>query len=309
MQRITNGVMISDLVRTLNERMRNLSTYQNQVATGKRVFYASDDPTAAGVILQTRNDLRQNAQYQENVDNALSWLQNTDSTLQGLNDLLTNVRTDAQEGSNEATTPEGMAALAEDVNNYLESLVSQANSDYSGKMVFGGTNTTDAPFTVIRDPLTDQITSVVANPDGTDGAMMRQVSANNSLQINISGGDLFQPNGVGGNEDIFQTLITLRDALNSGNNTAVGDTLDQIDAVMANLTNFTAFTGTRVNQLTSIQDSLLQKETNLTDHLAGQEDIDLVKVMTNLTMEQNAYQAALAAGAQIIQPSLVQFIQ
>ncbi|MCX6639272.1 MAG: flagellar hook-associated protein FlgL [bacterium] len=308
MQRVTNSVMISDLIRTLNERMRNLSDFQNQVATGKRVYYASDDPAATGLILSLRNNLRQNDQFQENIDGATSWLQNTESVLQGLNEMLIQVRADAVEGSNESTSPEAMAALATEVNEYLENLLSQSNSDYSGKTIFGGTYTNELPFNAVRDPITGDITSITANSNGIEGALMRQVGSNNSMQINISGQDLFQPGGSGADGDMFQVMINLRDALNAGDPTAVGDMLDQIDGAMANVQDFTSLVGAKVTQLTSMMGNLLMQETTMTGQLSNQEDVDLVEVMTNLTMEQNAYQAALATSAKIIQPSLVDFL-
>lgn len=308
MQRITNSLMVNDLIRTLNERMRTLSDLQNQLTSGKRVYYASDDPGAAGLILELRNHLRQNTQFQENVDNAIGWLMSTESTLQQLNEVLTQARADAVEGSNEAISPEGMMALADEVNSYLESILSMANEDYSGKFMFGGTNTDELAFNTVRDPATDWITGVTANPNGTTGSMMRQINTNEQMQINIAGENLFLPNGTGGNEDMFQVLINLRDALQSGDVDLVGATIPQIDAVMENASDFTALAGSRVTRLTDIQQRLLTSEVTLTEQVSNQEDADLVSLMTEMTLEQNAYQAALNVGAMIIQPSLVNFI-
>ena len=39
------------------------------------------------------------------------------------------------------------------------------------------------------------------------------------------------------------------------------------------------------------------------------EDIDLPKTITELQLQQTAYQAALAAGARVVQPSLVDFLR
>jgi flagellar hook-associated protein 3 FlgL len=308
MQRITNSILVSDLIRNLNERMRTLSDLQIQVATGRRVNYASDDPAAAGLILELRNHLRQNAQFQENVENAQAWLMNTESTLQELNDLLIEVRADAVQGSNETMTPEDMAQLAEEINSYLENVFSLSNADYNGKNLFGGTNTQDEPFTAMRDPVTGWITSVTANPLGTDGAIMRQIDTNNSMQINIAGMDVFMPEGSGNSEDMFKVLVDLRDALVAGDPVAVGDTIPAIDLVMGNVTDFTSLAGSKVSRLEFMSSSLLNEETQLTSQLSDKEDVDLVELMTQMTLEENAYQVALNVGASIIQPTLVDFI-
>ncbi len=308
MQRVTNSMLVSDLIRTLNERMRNLGDIQNQLASGKRVNYASDDPAAAGLILELRNHLRQNSQYQENVENGISWLSNTEQTLQELYDILNQARADAVEGSNEATTPEGMAQLAEEVDAFLENVFSLANSDYNGKTVFGGTNTNDPAFIATRDPVSGRITDVQMNSAGIEGAIFRQVGTRETMQINISGSDVFMPEGAGADEDLFQVLIGLRDALESGDAEAVGEMITEIDDVLGNVSDMVSLTGSRVARLNTLSDSLFNQEITMTSELSEQEDADLVELTTQLTLEQNAYQAALNVGSMIIQPSLVNFI-
>jgi flagellar hook-associated protein 3 FlgL len=39
------------------------------------------------------------------------------------------------------------------------------------------------------------------------------------------------------------------------------------------------------------------------------EDIDLPKTISDMQLQQVAYQAALAAGAKVVQPSLVDFLR
>ncbi|MFH1862561.1 MAG: flagellar hook-associated protein FlgL [bacterium] len=308
MQRITNNMLTSDLIRTLNDHLQVINDLQNQVTTGKAVNCASDDPAAAGLILELQNSLRQNEQYQENVSNGISWMYETESMLQQFTDTLNLVRTDAIEGSNSAISPEGMALLAVEVNSYLENLLALSNSDYNSKTLFAGSNTNQAAFIAVRDPATNWITQIIPNPDNTSGAIFRQVGSTNSMQISVAGVDVFQPNGWSGNDDLFAVLIELRDALQAGNVTAVAATITEIDSVMSNVSDFTALVGSNVNQLMSIQSTLLNQEINLTDQLSDQEDADLVQVMTQLTLEQNAYQVALNVGAMIIQPSLADFL-
>jgi flagellar hook-associated protein 3 FlgL len=48
---------------------------------------------------------------------------------------------------------------------------------------------------------------------------------------------------------------------------------------------------------------------SLTGQLSEVEDIDLPKTITELQLQQTAYQAALAATARVVQPSLVDFLR
>jgi flagellar hook-associated protein 3 FlgL len=306
--RITKGIMISNLVNSLNRRMWSLDELERQVTSGKRVNYASDDPAAAGMILELRSRIRSNGQFQENAQSAIDWLTTTDTALQQMNDLLTEARADALEGSNGSLTQEQMMALAANVDGYLENFLSLANTDFNGKALFAGTNTTGQAFIATRDPITDQITSVAPNPQSTYGAIYRQVG-NASIQININGEEVFQPDGAGGPQDVFQALIELRDALDDGDPEAVGQCLDAIDLVQSNVADANAQVGSQVNRLTAMQDMLLVKNTNLTSQLSDHEDVDMVEAMSRLALEQNAYQIALNVSGMIMQQAtLADFI-
>ena len=48
---------------------------------------------------------------------------------------------------------------------------------------------------------------------------------------------------------------------------------------------------------------------NLKSSLSEVEDIDLPKTITDLNLQQVAYQTSLAAAAKVVQPSLVDFLQ
>jgi flagellar hook-associated protein 3 FlgL len=227
--------------------------------------------------------------------------------VQQLQELLMQARTDALEGSNGTLTPAELIVLAENVNGYLENVLATANQEHNGKSLFGGTNTNEPAFQVTRDPVTGWITAVNPNSGGISGGIYRQVD-NQSIQINVAGGELFMPEGAGGSQDMFHILIDLRDALSAGDINAVGDSLDLIDQAMENVSDCNALVGAHMNQILSLQDLLLLKATSINDQLSQEEDADLIVVMTQLTLEQNAYQAALNVGAMVIQPSLVSFI-
>ncbi|HEV7962737.1 MAG TPA: flagellar hook protein, partial [Actinoplanes sp.] len=55
----------------------------------------------------------------------------------------------------------------------------------------------------------------------------------------------------------------------------------------------------------SAQDRLL----SVTSQLSDVEDVDLPKTIMEMQLQQTAYQAALAASAKVIQPSLIDFLR
>ena len=51
------------------------------------------------------------------------------------------------------------------------------------------------------------------------------------------------------------------------------------------------------------------KVDNLTSQLSDVEDIDLPQTISDMQLQQVAYQAALSAGAKVVQQSLVDFLR
>jgi flagellar hook-associated protein 3 FlgL len=97
--------------------------------------------------------------------------------------------------------------------------------------------------------------------------------------------------------------------LNSGNTNALSTTdLNAIDAANDTLLNARAQVGALSDRLTTATNRLQLTEQSTTQLLSNVQDADMTQVMVNFSTQQAAYQAALRAGAQIIQPSLMDFL-
>ncbi|RKD32331.1 flagellar hook-associated protein FlgL [Thermohalobacter berrensis] len=105
---------------------------------------------------------------------------------------------------------------------------------------------------------------------------------------------------------IFDDLIG---ALESNDSDVIEETLGRIDKANNNLLSVRADIGAKVNRLELTQKRLESAEINFTKLLAENEDADLSEVIMDLKMKENVYRASLAAGARIIQPTLVDFLR
>ena len=136
--------------------------------------------------------------------------------------------------------------------------------------------------------------------------MTRNVGPGVTVQVNVTGPQAFGPPGA----DLFTTLSNLANDLRT-NPTAINTTdLGAIDvggrcgSAPRSARSARARRSWRATK--SRSDDLLL---NLRDSLSKIEDIDLPKVATDLQIQQVSYQAALAATAKVIQPSLVDFLK
>jgi flagellar hook-associated protein 3 FlgL len=90
---------------------------------------------------------------------------------------------------------------------------------------------------------------------------------------------------------------------------AVTAGLEKLDTVANNLKNTLSDVGARYNRVTQMKQSASDRLLDVTAQLSDVEDVDLPKTIMEMQLQQTSYQAALAASAKVIQPSLIDFLR
>lgn len=173
--RITNNMLSRIFLLNLEESATRLIQIQERLSTGRRINRPSDDPIGTTKALNLRLLEKQNERYQRNIEDASSWLNFNDSALGDLQTALIRAKGIGVQGSDSTLNDEDRKALAQEVNQILEHILSMANSKFKGKYIFGGTETTTPPYTATRDGTTGEITAVAPNPAGLDGEIIREI--------------------------------------------------------------------------------------------------------------------------------------
>jgi flagellar hook-associated protein 3 FlgL len=105
----------------------------------------------------------------------------------------------------------------------------------------------------------------------------------------------------------------MRDAvgnLRSGNITALrASDMDRLEQNFDLLLEVRAENGAKTNRLEAALGRLTQLEESVTDQLSKTEDADIAETLIELNSQTAAYQAALRAGASIVQTSLMDFLR
>lgn len=302
--RITNNMLSRIFLLNLEKSATRLIQIQERLSTGRRINRPSDDPIGTTKALNLRLLEKQNEQYQRNIEDASSWLNFNDSALGDLQTVLIRAKGVGVQGSDDTLNEEDRKALAQEVNQILEHILSMANSKFKGKYIFGGTETTTRPYTATRDGTTGEITAVASNPAGLDGEIIREIGSGVTISINISGNDVFTKD-----VDIFQTLIDLRDALNGNDPDQVRTLLDDLDTSSDQLIVAQSQVGAKANRIEGALSWLQDENLNIVKLLSQTEDADMIKEIGDLQQQEVIYQSALALGGRILLPSLIDFIR
>lgn len=191
--RITNNMLVYNMINNIGNNMSRMDKYQNQLATGKKIQVPSDDPVVAARALKLRTDVSEIDQYTRNIKDAQSWLDITENTLSNIGDVLQRARELTVKGANSSNTPSDMQKISEEIKQLKEQLVHLGNTTYAGRYIFSG-NSTDKKL--LNDDGTFNInvntyTNPVAVPPVNKENIKYEIGIGDDIAINVLGGDLF----------------------------------------------------------------------------------------------------------------------
>lgn len=292
--RITNNILSQNLLRNLETAQGKMDQLQNQLSTGLRISKPSDDPVGIENAMRLKSNISSVEQWKSNADSAVEYMNTSDSILGDMTSMLQRVKELAVQGANGTLTTTDKGVVADEVDQIMDQLKMMANTQVGSRYIFSGTATDKELIP------TDGSTSVAnGNP------VNFQVGNNKPIDISVNGQKLFGDNTSG----IVATLTNLSTALRANNSTDINTALGTIDTNIDNVIALRSELGARTNRVTAIRDQLDSTSTNLQQNLSDIQDADMAKTITDFTNQQNTYKAALAVGAQIIQPSLVDFMK
>lgn len=190
--RISTAQMFNQNINSVLNKQSATSKIIDQIASGKRVNTAGDDPVAA---IGIDNLNQQNAlvdQFMKNIDYATNRLALTESKLGTAETLTGSVREQILRAVNGSLSDSERQMIADELKGTLEELVSVANTkDESGNYMFAGYETGNQPFAF------NAAGNVVYS--GDSGVRQAIVASGVTLGTNVPGDQAFMnaPSGLG----------------------------------------------------------------------------------------------------------------
>jgi flagellar hook-associated protein 3 FlgL len=109
---------------------------------------------------------------------------------------------------------------------------------------------------------------------------------------------------------LFDTVISLRDALNKGDHNDIGGrVLASLDAGMGNLGRRLAEAGAMVERLDATAMRLNREIPDVTKLLAAEKDLDMTQAITDFKMMEYAHTAALQMAGRVLPKTLLDFLR
>lgn len=296
MVRVSEQSRLTAHMRYLGAVTERMDRVQQQLATGRRIERASDDPAGAALALEHRADIAFEAQMRRNLENGVAFMDVTEASLASFTDSLQRVRELTVQAANDTLSGTDRQTIAREVNQLIEHLAQVANSEFGGAYIFSGHATQTPAYLVTGNPPT------AITFQGDTGERVRRISKQDTVAVNVPGSTVFGA--------IFNDLITLRDNLDLGAPAAtITASLTDIDAGIDRTLVARAEIGARVNRFGAALRQSEQTDTNLQELRSGIEEIDLSEMVVRLTAEQNALQAAFSAISSASGLSLLDYLR
>ena len=295
MTRVTALMTSRNILSDLNAAQARLRKTQEQLSSGKILNKPSDDPSQVARAMTLRSDLEAAKQFQQSASEATGWTDVTDSALSSIADVLLRVRELTIQAANGAAGPESHRAIAEELEQLVDSVKTAGNATYGGRFVFAGTNTATRPYTM---GATDTYL-------GDDQRVVRQIGSGVAVPVNITGMEAIG-NGTSG---ILGTMRTIIAATTAGDHTALSGQLGALDSRLDELNAVRAQVGATSNRVAIASSRLAEYEGTALQLLNDTESVDIAKAMIDFSTQQAALQAGLRAGSEVVQASLLDFLR
>jgi len=303
--RVTQRMLVNRVLNNLNQQSRGILNLQEQLSTGLRVNRPSDDPLAVRRAVNAQSEIGKNEQFLSNITSIGPQLRETESAVQSSIQIMQRMTELTLQANNGTNTQVQRDQIASEANELLEDLLTQGNRVSNGRYVFGGSRTQSEPMLASRNA-NGEINGVFYAGD------VEQIEVEISEGLTVASNQpglqtFFSTNAQ--SVDIYTTLIDIRDAMRAGNSAAMANGISDLETAQEQLSVVLSRVGAVQNRLERAETTLESVNIQLEETVSDNIDADFAEVALNLNAQSNAYQAALNAGARVIQPSLLDFVR
>lgn len=301
--RITTQMTANSLLGNINNVQDQLATTEQELSTGRSINQPSDNPYGASLAISLNQDLSSLTNYSGAVTDGTAWASGATTSLTNIQSMVQRAQELVVEAANGTMSPSDLAASSAEINQLTDSIKQEANTQYDGQYIFSGTATGTAPYAAATGDAYQ----------GNTGAVTRLIGPNSPLQVNVNLSSLLGSGQSANDGGLLDTLRTISADMTSGTTAGVADlSSKQITNLQNNLNSLEqlqADAGATSDRLTLASTRISDLQTSDTAALSNTEDANMAQTMTTYSNEQAAFSAALRAGANIVQSSLMDFLK
>jgi flagellar hook-associated protein 3 FlgL len=280
---------LQQLAAALSRTTAQQQTLSSQISSGIRLTGLGDDPVAAAQNVQFSAQIAADGVFTQTAATTTAKMQVADSTLGSVVDQINQAISVATAGNNGTNNASDRSSVAAELTTIRDEILGLANTSYSGKYLFSGSQNSSPPFQLdsSTSPATvtysgDSLVNYVSTPGGQ------------SIATNVPGQQIFTASGG----DLLGTLNALIQGFSTGDTATTSALTSHLSTALSQLSTQRASLDGSINRLQSASSYASQEQTRL---VANQTDLlqaDLPTIATKLSSsetQQSALESVIVA--------------
>jgi flagellar hook-associated protein 3 FlgL len=287
------------MVGALDQTQASEQQLTSELSSGVRVTSLGQDPVASGENVLLLNQMQRDDSFTQSSSLVQGQLQVSDSALGSVVSQLTQAISLATGANNGTLNSSQLKAISNQLAGIRDEVMSLANTSYQGQYIFGGSQTSTAPFT----------TSTTATPptttyNGDENVNFMQTPNGQSIQLNMPGDQVFTTTGA---NSVFEALNNLIADYSSGTTVEKGVEDTQTLGTALNFVSQQRVTlDNSLTRLSAASDAVTNEKTQLTAAQTSLMQADLPQLSTQLSLAETQQTALEAVISQLGSGSLFQ---
>ncbi len=209
-------------------------------------------------------------------------LTSADNSLASVGNWLNSALSIATQGADASMNASQMTTLGNQVQSMLNQVIGEANTQYAGAYMFGGSQTNNPPY------------DTTGNYSGNGVTNSATFSDNTAIQTTFNGQAIFGDPTTG----VIGALTALKNALQAGDKTATASTLSQLQTAVQNVADARGTIGTNEISLQTFITDANNESTTLQTSISNLVDTDVAQAALDQqqTLLQEQALVSMASG-------------
>jgi flagellar hook-associated protein 3 FlgL len=280
---------LQQLAAALSRTTAQQQTLSSQISSGVRLTGLGDDPSAAAQNVQFSAQISADSVFTQTAATTTAQMQVVDSTLGSVVDQINQAISVATAGNNGTNNASDQSSVAAELTSIRDEILGLANTSYSGKYLFSGSQNGGPPFQLdtSTSPASvaysgDSVVNYVSTPGGQ------------SIATNLPGQQVF----TAAAGDLLGTLNALIQGFSTGDTATTSALTSQLSTALSQVSTQRASLDGSINRLQSASSYASQEQTQLVANQTNLLQADLPTVATNLSSsetQQSALESVIVA--------------
>ncbi|WP_305046875.1 flagellar hook-associated protein FlgL [Geoalkalibacter sp.] len=295
--RATLTTTYRSLLANLTQSSTRLEDLRLQAATGKRMSKPSDDPSAIRPVLNARGQIRMSERFLNTLGTAADRLGILDTHMERVENLMQRAQETLVYAGNGSLSPQDLRTLGEQMRLMKDELLSVANANVEGKYLFSGYKENIKPYP----------TGAPGEFEGDASAIELEIGPGEKVKVNLSGPEVFGDPGTG--KDMWRLFDDMIAALAAGDANAALAEMSNLDRAAEQARTQRSQAGNLAQRVDQSQINMQDMRIDMMAMLSRFEDADIVETLTNMTMQETAFKAALDITSRVSKLSILDYMR